>query len=65
MKEKEDNSYHMLTQWEIDLNMMEDWLGNAGTKEDCSRDAIVNNEENLQPKEKMDEDGIVLAQEEC
>jgi hypothetical protein len=65
MKEKEEHSYQMLTQWEIELNMMEDWLGNPGTKEDCPRDAIVNNEENLQPKKKMDEVGIVLAQEEC
>jgi hypothetical protein len=40
----------MLTQWEKELKLLEDWLRNPGTEEDFQRDAVVKNEENYSPR---------------
>jgi hypothetical protein len=32
MEEEEEHAVHMLTQWEMEVRMLEDWLGNIGTK---------------------------------
>jgi hypothetical protein len=35
IEEEEDHTVQMLTQWDKELRMLEDWLGNLGTEEDC------------------------------
>jgi hypothetical protein len=45
-----------------ELKMLEDWLSNPGTEEDCQRDAVVKSEEEFQPEEQLDEAGLVPAQ---
>jgi hypothetical protein len=52
----------MLTQWEKEIRMLEDWLENPRTKEYCQRDAVVKSGEKSQPKEQLDEDALVPTQ---
>jgi hypothetical protein len=59
MKGEEENSDKMLTQWEQELNFLEDWLSNPGTKEYCPRDVVVKSEEDFQPEEKLENVGLV------
>jgi len=32
MEEEEEHTFHVLTQWDKELRMIEDWLGNPGSK---------------------------------
>jgi hypothetical protein len=45
-----------------ELKMLEDWLSNPSTEEDCQRDAVVKSEEEFHPEEQLDEAGLVPAQ---
>jgi hypothetical protein len=40
MKE-EEHSDQMLTQWDMELRMLEDWLCHPGTKEDFHKETIM------------------------
>jgi hypothetical protein len=41
MKGEEEHSDKMLTQWEKELKLLEEWLSNLVIEEDCQRDAVV------------------------
>jgi hypothetical protein len=61
MKE-EEHSDKMLTQWEKELKMLEDWLRNPETEEDYQKDAVMKSGEEFQPEEQLDEVGLVPTQ---
>jgi hypothetical protein len=41
MREEEEHSNKMLTQWEKELKLLEDWLSHPETEVDCHEDAVV------------------------
>jgi hypothetical protein len=61
-EEEEEHSDKMLTQWEKELKMLEDWLRNPETEEDCQKDAVMKSGEEFHPEEQLDEVGLLPAQ---
>jgi hypothetical protein len=52
----------MLTQWEQELKILENWLDNLETEKYCHREAVMQVKKEFQPKEKLDEYGLVPSQ---
>jgi len=44
----------MVTQWEKQLNMLEDWLRNLEMKEDYKEDAVMRRGEKIQHEEQLE-----------
>jgi hypothetical protein len=50
MKGEEEHTDKMLTHWEKELKLLEDWLGNPGTKGYFPRDTVVKNGDKFQSR---------------
>jgi hypothetical protein len=46
----------------MDLRMLEDWLDNIKTKEDCHKEIFIQSGEEFHPEEKLDEVEFVPVQ---
>jgi hypothetical protein len=52
----------MLTQWEKELEMLEDWLNNPEPEEGLPRDSHAKIGGEYQPEEQLEEAGVVPAE---
>jgi hypothetical protein len=60
--EKEEDIVDLFTHWEMDLNMLEDWLDNQEPEDHCQKIAMLEGEE-YQHEEQLEEVGVEPRQE--
>jgi hypothetical protein len=61
--EEEEHTIELLTQWEMELEILEDWLNNLGPEGGFQETVMLDGEE-YQPEEQLEEAGVEPTQEE-